>query len=78
MELVQLLELTESQRNLLLQVLRELEIQELAIRFNEPEQDQLRMRQHANLVGKREAITYLLFYDEKRIELNRDNFDQEN
>jgi hypothetical protein len=59
-----LLNLHTHQKAILSTMLGHILQQVLSVRFNEPEEDALRLRQHAAAVGAMEAIQAVLHYDE--------------
>lgn len=58
------LNLTESQREVIGTLLQEATMHCLSINFNEPNEDQLRLRQHAYIKGKLNGFTSVLNHDE--------------
>lgn len=62
-----LLKLTPDQLGLINQLLQQAVSKVLAIQFNEPEQDGLRMRQHSYCYGAVDSLTALLEYDAKAL-----------
>lgn len=64
-QLPPLLELTELQQHILFQRFQELTGILASFQFNDPEKDQLMMRQHAALSGQREMLLHLLQRDDQ-------------
>ena len=65
MDLLPLFDFTERQQQLLHAYLKEVETALLNWKFNSPEDDQLRIRQHAALSGQRECLLSLLDNDSR-------------
>lgn len=64
-QLPPLLELTEQQVAILSHLLAQVTYTLSEIRFNEPKDDGLRIRQHAAISGERDAIRNILSYDDR-------------
>lgn len=69
----QLLHLSEEQRAVILQQVTDTVKKLLAVRFNRPDEDQERIRRHAELTGTLEAYQFLLDFDSCAMELFEQN-----
>lgn len=63
-----LLKFTQDQLRILNSLVEQAASRVLAIQFNEPEQDALRMRQHSYCYGAVDALTALLEFDKKALD----------
>lgn len=63
-----LLQFTPDQLRILNSLLEQAASRVLAIQFNDPEQDSLRMRQHSYSYGAVDSLTALLEFDKKALE----------
>ena len=63
-----LLKFTPDQLRILNSLVEQAASRVLAIQFNEPEQDNLRMRQHSYCYGAVDALTALLEFDKKALD----------
>lgn len=59
------LQFNDTQKQILQMLLQRTATSVLSFQFNEPENDQLRIRQHASLHGVMQSLTELLQYDAK-------------